>query len=152
MRTFDSVASLQAAVGAELDGCPWLEIDQERIKRFADATDDHQWIHVDEQRAAAGPYGRTIAHGYLTLSLIPALVRQLITLVGLESAINYGSDAVRFLSPVPVGSRIRARAALVDVQDRGGSARVVLKTTIDIEGSERPALVATTIAVYTFAH
>jgi acyl dehydratase len=144
--------SALALKGVELEPSDWLRIDQARIDRFADATDDHQWIHCDVEKAAAGPYGKTIAHGFLTLSLVPALIRQIITLKGVTSAINYGSDKVRFLNPVLVDSNIRLRSVLREVDDQGGGrVRVVFEHTVEIEGAERPALVATQIALYHFA-
>ncbi len=107
-QVFTSAPELRAAVGQELGVSDWLEVDQKRIDLFADATGDHQWIHVDPERAAEGPFGSTIAHGYLTLSLLPALVPQILRVEGVRMGVNYGTDKVRFPAPVPVGSRLRA--------------------------------------------
>src|SRR5688572_31124379 len=111
---FASIDELRAAVGTEIGQGDWHEIDQDRINRFADATDDHQWIHVDPERAAAGPFGGPIAHGYLTLSLIPGLSAEIFTVKGIRMGVNYGVNKVRFPSPVPVGSRIRSSAELIE--------------------------------------
>ena len=140
----DSPAILADAVGQTATG-DWFEIDQERIAAFADATEDWQWIHLDAERAASGPFGATIAHGYLTLSLLPRLTAGLLAVAGIAMVVNYGLDRVRFLQPVAVGSRVRA----VDRDRRGragaaGHARVCSRTTVELEGSERPALVAQT--------
>lgn len=126
----------------------WLLVDQERIRAFADATGDHQWIHVDIERAAAGPFGSTIAHGYLTLSLIPYLSGGLLAVESVAMAVNYGLDRVRFLQPVKAGSRVRARVEVVSAEESRQGWRVGSKTTIEIDGEETPALVAETIALY----
>lgn len=126
----------------------WLLVDQERIQAFADATGDHQWIHVDVERAAAGPFGSTIAHGYLTLSLIPHLSGGLLAVESVAMAVNYGLDRVRFLQPVKAGSRVRARVEVVSAEESRQGWRVGSKTTIEIDGEETPALVAETIALY----
>ncbi len=130
-------------VGKELGPTGWLEVTQERIDAFAHATGDRQWIHVDPARAADGPFGTTIAHGYLTLSLCAPLVAE--ALAGLRSesmSINYGTNRVRFPSPVPAGSRIRARVAVASVEEVPGGEQAVLVTTVEREGSEKPACVA----------
>jgi acyl dehydratase len=150
MRTFNSPSALASATGTEFGPTDWITIDQARISAFADATDDHQWIHVDADRAAQGPYGSTIAHGYLTLSLLPRLVKELIAVGGVTAAINYGSDKVRFLAPVPAGGQIRARTVVQDVHTESASARVTFTTTVELGGSVRPALVATHISLYRF--
>ena len=140
-------AELSNLVGTELVGEEWLTIDQGRIDAFAGATSDFQWIHVDPERAAAGPFGATVAHGYLTLSLIPVLTEGLLDVGGVGATVNYGLDKVRFVQPVVVGSRLRARSEVTAVEESGQGYRVALRVTIEIEGSERPALVADTIAL-----
>lgn len=146
MTDFADITALRAAVGTEIGVSDWLTIDQSRIDTFADATDDHQWIHVDPERAAQGPFGRTIAHGFLTLSLLVPLMEQATTVGGVRMGINYGLDRVRFVTPVPVGSRIRARATLTAVKDIPGGVRLHRTVTIDLEGSPKPACVAENIA------
>ena len=144
---------LKALVGSELGVSEWMTIDQSRIDAFADATNDHQFIHVDPERAAQTPFGSTIAHGYLTLSLVTPLVGEsLPRLDGTAIVLNYGSNRVRYLEPVRVGSRIRARTELVDVADKGGG-RWLLTTraTMEIEGSEKPALVGDILTMYVVA-
>ena len=148
MTHYASVAELEAAVGAPAELSDWMLIDQKRINLFADATSDHQWIHVDLERAAKGPFGRTIAHGYLTLSLISELLFGLTTLEGSPMIINYGLDRVRFLAVVPVDSRVRASAQLTAVTLVAQGVRVNTTVTIEIEGSDKPALVAETIALF----
>jgi acyl dehydratase len=145
---YASVAALEAAVGAPAEVSDWTVITQERINQFADATDDHQWIHVDPGRAADGPFGTTIAHGFLTLSLISELLFGLTTVEGSPMVINYGLDKVRFLSVVPVGSRIRASAQLTAVSPVEQGVRVHTTVTIEIDGNDRPALVAESIALF----
>jgi acyl dehydratase len=142
VRTFTDLAELEAAAGEELGTSDWIEIDQERVDQFADATDDHQWIHVDEERAKAGQFGTTIAHGFLTLSLLPVLVSQIYRIENTKMGINYGLNKVRFTSPVPVGSKVRGSIELIDVADVAGGVQLTNKVTVEIEGSERPALVA----------
>ena len=145
----DILDRLQPLVGTEIGVSDWLTIDQDRIDAFADATGDHQWIHVDAEKAAAGPFGSTIAHGFLTLSLTVALTQGIELDVGEpRMAINYGLDKVRFTAPVPVGSRIRARVELMDVAEKGGGIQVKRKVTIEREGEERPAMVAETLSLY----
>ena len=147
--SFSSPAELQGSIGKQLGHSEWLEIDQDRINTFADATGDHQWIHVDPERAKAGPFGAPIAHGYLTLSLVSMLLPQIIQVSGISMGINYGTDRVRFPAPVPVGSRVRAGAELVDVKEVGGAAvQATVRVTIEIEGSEKPACVVDTISRY----
>jgi len=148
IRVFDAVDQLEAAVGRPLGHSAWLTVDQRRIDLFAEATGDHQWIHVDAERAAAGPFGTTIAHGWLTLSLLPMLVAKIYRIDGAEMAINYGSDKVRFLAPVPVGSRLRAAAELLDVVRITSGCRTVVKLTAELEGSARPACVAEIVTVW----
>jgi acyl dehydratase len=148
MRTFANLDELAAAKGEHLGTGDWLEITQERIDTFADATGDHQWIHVDAEKAKAGPFGATIAHGYLTLSLIPMLGKQIYTVTGISMGINYGLGKVRFPAVVPVGSRVRAGIELVDVVDKPQGKQVTVRTTVEIEGGDKPACVAESIALY----
>jgi len=147
-RVFTSTDELTAAVGEELGVSDWLEIDQKRIDLFADATGDHQWIHVDPERAKDGPFGTTIAHGYLTLSLLPALVPQVMRVEGMQMGVNYGVNKVRFPATVPVGSRVRARVELADVAEAGGGVQVAAKVTVEREGGEKPVCVAETLSRY----
>lgn len=142
----------QVLVGQEVGVSDWILVDQERINRFAEATDDFQWIHTDPGRAARElPTGTTIAHGYLTLSLIPALIERMCEFQGLERVINYGVNKARFKSMVPVGSRVRARAALKSARKRAGALQFILEITIEVEGQPRPALVVETIGMYFMA-
>ncbi|MGH3311003.1 MAG: MaoC family dehydratase [Streptomyces sp.] len=147
-RVFTSTDELAAAVGEELGVSDWLEVDQKRVDLFADATGDHQWIHVDQARAKDGPFGTTIAHGYLTLSLLPALVPQIMRVEGMRMGVNYGVNKVRFPAPVPVGSRVRARAELAEVSEAGGGVQVAAKVTVEVEGGEKPVCVAETLSRY----
>lgn len=147
MRVFNGIDEVEKAVGEHLGYSDWLEIDQKRIDLFAEATGDHQWIHVDPERAKDGPYGATIAHGYLTLSLLPVLGTQIFSLEGLKMKVNYGSNKVRYPSPVVVGSRIRAGAEFKSFERTAKGANLVVGYTIEIEGAERPALVAETVVV-----
>jgi acyl dehydratase len=144
-----NAADLQQLVGTEIGVSDWLEISQDRVDAFADATDDHQWIHIDQEKAAVGPFGGTIAHGFLTLSLTVTLSSQVELDVGSpRMAINYGLEKVRFPAPVPVGSRIRARVGLVSVADVEGGIQVNRQVTIEVEGTEKPAMVAETVSRY----
>ncbi|MGD9618543.1 MAG: MaoC family dehydratase [Mycolicibacterium sp.] len=145
MKKFNGLAELIAAEGEQLGPTAWLEITQDRVDLFADATDDHQWIHVDPQRAAAGPFGGTIAHGLLTLSLIPHFTHQLYRVDDIAMAINYGYNRVRFITPVRVGARLRARAELATVTQLDRAVQATLNTTVEIEGSDKPAAVAESI-------
>lgn len=145
MRIFESLSELSAAVGEELGTSDWVTIEQARIDQFAEATGDHQWIHVDPEKAAAGPFGTTIAHGYLTLSLIPMLTWQIYEVRGISGALNYGLDKVRFPTPVPVGSKVRASAVLSSFDEVPGGGQAIVTTTIEIEGASKPACVAATI-------
>ena len=147
MRVFNGIDEVEKAVGEHLGHSDWLEIDQKRIDLFAEATGDHQWIHVDPERAKDGPYGKTIAHGYLTLSLLPVLGTQIFSLEGLKMKVNYGSNKVRYPAPVLVGSRIRAGAEVKSLERTAKGANLVVGYTIEIEGGERPALVAETVVV-----
>ncbi len=138
-----NVAELEALVGTHLGYSEWLEISQHRVKTFADATDDHQWIHLDAERAATGPFGTTIAHGYLTLSLLVPLWHDILQFEGLRLGVNYGLNKVRFPSPVPVGSRIRAGGTLVSVETvADGSFQVVVDFIVEREGGEKPCCIA----------
>ncbi|MFW3386248.1 UNVERIFIED_CONTAM: MaoC family dehydratase [Kocuria sp. CPCC 205274] len=138
---FDEVKNL---VGKSLGHSAWREITQEQVNTFADATDDHQWIHVDPERAAEGPFGAPIAHGFLTLSLLIPMWSELFDVTGVKTKVNYGLDKVRFTSPVKVGSRIRMTVTITDVQEvKGNGLHLVADGTIKIEGEERPAVVAT---------
>jgi acyl dehydratase len=145
-RVFGSLDELRAAVGEDLGTSDWLEIDQKRIDLFAEATGDHQWIHVDQEKAAAGPFGTTIAHGYLTLSLLPALVPQLMRVDNVKMGINYGTNKVRFPATVPVGSRLRATAKIADVTEVPGGVQLATTVTIEREGGDKPVCVAESVS------
>ncbi|MEU8899218.1 MaoC family dehydratase [Nocardia sp. NPDC048505] len=147
MRSFDGIAELEQAAGTHLGYSEWHTITQEQVNLFAEATGDHQWIHVDPVRAAEGPFGTTIAHGYLTLSLLPMLVAEVYRIDGLKMAVNYGSDKVRFPAAVPVGSRVRAGVELLAIERKSAGAQVSTRVTIEIEGGAKPACVAQPIAV-----
>src|SRR5262245_35289617 len=135
MRIFNGVAELQQAVGTHLGYSDWHTITQPQIEQFAEATGDHQWINVDPVKAKEGPFGTTIAHGYLTLSLVPMLSWQVFTVEGTQMGVNYGAEKVRFPSPVPVDSNVRAGVELVSVDPGGGGYRVVTRVTIEREGA-----------------
>ena len=147
MRVFTTFDELAAVVGEDLGTTDWLEVTQERVDAFAEATDDHQWIHVDVERAKAGPFGGTIAHGYLTLALIPYFNAQLFALETPGARLNYGINSARFPSPVTVGSRIRATAGVVALADVRSGKQLVIRYTIEIEGHPKPACVAETVAL-----
>jgi acyl dehydratase len=146
-----SPQEFQALSGKDLGWSDWLMIDQARVDLFADATDDHQWIHVDPERAAAGPFGGTIAHGYLTLSLIPALIHDLLEVKGMTFGVNYGCNKVRFPAPVKVGSKIRAGATVGPVEESAGGVQVILNITLEAEGAEKPSCVAEVVYRYSWA-
>ncbi len=148
--TFDSVASVLAAVGKPLGESSWVAIDQRRIDQFADATDDHQWIHVDPARAKEGPFGACIAHGYLTLSLASRFLPEFVRYEKLRMGVNYGCDKVRFPAPVPVGSRLRGRGELVKAEPIDGGVQATIRVTVEIEGKDRPACVVDTISRFFF--
>jgi acyl dehydratase len=135
-------------VGTALGPSSWLDIDQERIQAFADATGDQQWIHTDPARAATGPFGATIAHGYLTLSLLPTLTDELVRVEGISAAINYGADKLRFVQPVVVGSRVRAVGEITSADAGSQGVKLGYRVTVEIDGSERPALVVDTITLF----
>ncbi|MEZ5737965.1 MAG: MaoC family dehydratase [Novosphingobium sp.] len=141
-------ADLLGMVGTTLGPTSWVAIEQDRVDGFADVTGDHQWIHVDVERAKDGPFGGTIAHGYLTMSLINLFLPDLIEVRGFAHAVNVGLDKLRFLAPVVVGSRIRAVSEIVSVEEIKGAIQAIVRVTIEIEGSEKPALVADTISRY----
>jgi acyl dehydratase len=141
-----SVADLRALEGTELGPTDWVEVTQAMIDAFAQVTGDHQWIHVDPERAAASPMGSTIAHGLLTLSLAPAFMEALMSYDGFAHALNYGYDKVRFPAPVPVGSRVRMRAAITEVAEVPGGAQVTTTQTIEREGGDKPVCVAQSVA------
>ena len=145
MKKFNGLAELIAAEGEQLGPTEWLDITQDRVNLFADATDDQQWIHIDPERAAGGPFGGTIAHGLLTLSLLPHFTHQLYSVDNVAMAINYGYNRVRFITPVRVGARLRARAEIVSVTQLDSAVQATLSTTVEIEGSEKPAAVAESI-------
>ncbi|MEU5993432.1 MaoC family dehydratase [Spirillospora sp. NPDC047418] len=147
MRTFSGVDDYAKAVGTHLGHSEWHTITQEQVDRFADATGDHQWIHIDPERAAGGPFGATIAHGYLTLSLIPMLAAEIYRVEGLRMGVNYGTDRVRFPAPVPVGSRVRAGAELLALERGPAGARATVRVTIGREGGGKPVCVADTLSV-----
>ncbi|MFJ4408916.1 MaoC family dehydratase [Streptomyces sp. NPDC088910] len=148
MRIFDGLTDLADSEGEDLGAGDWIAVDQERIDAFADVTGDHQWIHVDPDRAASGPFGRTVAHGYLTLSLLAELTTRLYRVDNVSFAVNYGLDRVRFVTPVLEGSRIRATARLAEAARLDAAVQVRLESTIEIEGSRRPAAVVTSLARY----
>lgn len=147
MRVLNDSKEVAAAAGDELGVSEWIEITQDRIDAFADATGDHQWIHVDPEKAASGPFGKTIAHGYLTLALLPYLGAQVFAFAGEGAKVNYGTNKVRFPSPVVVGSRVRSRVVLAEVTDIPSGQQAILRHTIEIEGSDKPGCVAETVVL-----
>ena len=147
VRTFATIEELVAAVGEDLGAGAWFDIDQSRVNTFADATDDHQWIHVDLERSADGPFGGSIAHGYLTLSLIPALGRSIFALAVDGPILNYGLNKVRFPSPVRAGQRVRARAAIASVTQVPAGHQLAVAYTVEIDGEDKPACVAETVVL-----
>ena len=147
MRTFTTFDELSAAVGEDLGASEWVEIDQDRVNAFAEATGDHQWIHVDVERAKDGPFGGTIAHGYLTLSLVPWLGSQVFSLETPGAKLNYGVNKVRFPNPLRVGSRVRAHVSVAEVTDIPAGKQMQLKYVIEIEGEDKPACVAETVVL-----
>lgn len=142
IRIFEHLADLNALVGEKIAASDWYEVNQQRINEFASATSDRQWIHVDPERAAAGPFGKTIAHGFFTLSLIPMFWDQSLAIAGVGMVINCGVDRVRFTAPVPVGSRLRAHFSLVDAKPSKGGTKYRWDCTIEREGEEKPVCVA----------
>jgi acyl dehydratase len=148
MKLITSIDDAVATVGTELGVSDWLEIDQKRINDFADVTGDHQWIHIDVERAKRElPTKGTIAHGYLTLSLIPFLAAKISRMEGVSRGINYGSNKVRFTNMVPVGSRVRARSKILAAEPKGPGVQITNEVTIEIEGQDRPACIAETISI-----
>ena len=141
----ESLDALADLVGTELGVSEWHTITQEQVHKFADATGDHQWIHVDVERAKAGPFGGPIAHGYLTLSLGPMLLDEVVHLDGVRMGVNYGLNKLRFTSPVPVGSRVRLRVGLTGLEQIDGGAQYAMALTFEVEGKEKPACVAEAI-------
>lgn len=141
----EGISGLKAAVGTHLGYSDWLEVTQEQVDLFAEATGDHQWIHVDTERAKAGPFGTTIAHGFLTLSLFPKVMADVVSVEGISMGINYGLDKVRFISPVKVGSKIRIGIELTGVEDVDRGVQVSMTVTYEMEGSAKPACVAHTL-------
>ena len=146
MKVFTSPDDFVSAVGSDLGPGPWRTVEQSRVDAFAVATDDEQWIHVDAARAAAGPFGGTIAHGFLTLSLLPSLMRELYAVEGARMGVNYGLNKVRFPAPVPVGSAIRASATVVSVDPVEGGIQVVLRVTVESDAGAKPVCVAETVS------
>jgi acyl dehydratase len=144
----DHPRDLLGMVGTTMGPTGWLGIEQDRVDGFAEITGDHQWIHVDVERAKAGPFGGTIAHGYLTMSLVNLFLPELVAVHGFAHAVNVGLDRLRFLAPVKVGSRIRAVAELVSAEEIKGAVQAVVRVTIEIEGSDKPACVADTVSRY----
>jgi acyl dehydratase len=142
MRVLNGPDELKAAAGTNLGVSDWVTVDQKQIDTFADATHDHQWIHIDAEKAAAGPFGKTIAHGFLSLSMLVPLAASVYRVDGVKMGINYGLNKVRFTNPVPVGSRIRANIDIAEVTEVGGGLQVTLKAVVELEGSEKPAVVA----------
>jgi acyl dehydratase len=147
-RVYDRPTDLIGQEGTKLGPTDWLAIEQDRVDGFADVTGDHQWIHVDVERARAGPFGGTIAHGYLTMSLVNHFLPQLIEVRGFAHAVNVGADRLRFLNPVKVGSRIRATGEIVSIEEIKGAIQSVVRVTIEIEGQTKPACVLDTISRY----
>ncbi|MCQ4214122.1 MaoC family dehydratase [Streptomyces longispororuber] len=145
-KTFSSPAEFAAAAGTHVGVSDWVTVTQDRIDTFADATGDHQWIHVDPARAANGPFGAPIAHGYLTLSLIPVLTQGVYKIEDVRMGVNYGLNKVRFMNPVTVGSRVRASIDVVSADEvPGGGRQIVNRVTVEIEGADKPACVAETV-------
>ncbi|MET0931225.1 MAG: MaoC family dehydratase [Aeromicrobium sp.] len=147
-RVFDNLDDFKAAAGEELGTSDWVTVTQDQINTFADATGDHQWIHVDPERAAAGPFGTTIAHGYLTLSLLPGLASEIYEIEGLAFAMNYGANKVRFPSPVPVDSRLRATATLTATHEIAIGTQCVITFVVQKEGTDKPVCVAEVVFVF----
>ena len=147
-RTINGLDELKTLVGEHLGYSPYVEITQEQVNTFADATGDHQWIHVDVERAKAGPFGGPIAHGYLTLALGPRLSPQIFAVSGISMGVNYGCEKVRFPAPVPVGSRLRLGAKLLGVEDIAGGAQVNMEFVFEVEGASKPSCVAEVVFRY----
>lgn len=150
MRVFRTSDDLTAAVGEHLGYSAWIQIPQARINQFADATGDHQWIHVDAERSSAGPFGSTIAHGFLVLSLIPSMLWDIFTIENASMQMNYGCDRVRFTSPVPVGSYLRASAQIDSVQHTPNGIKVLTRAIVERQDREQPACIADLLALVVF--
>ncbi len=150
MAEFLTPDSLRAAKGQHLGHSGWVELTQERVDQFADATGDHQWIHVDPERAKDGPFGGTIAHGYLTLSITNLFLPELLRVPGASAGVNYGTNKVRFPAPAPVGSRIRMGCEILDVEDVSGGVQVITRNTVEVEGGDKPACVVEAISRFLF--
>jgi acyl dehydratase len=148
MRTFANVQELKAAVGETFGPTEWRTVTQHQVNLFADATDDHQWIHVDVERATASQFGGTIAHGYLSLSLLPSFLGELVETKGIAMAVNFGLNKVRFPRPIPVGSRVRASAELADVKGSPAGQLATMKVTVEVEGERRAACTAEVLYLY----
>ena len=146
MKHYSTLASLQPLVGQDIGTSAWVMVDQARIDQFAQATGDHQWIHTDPGRAAAGPFGTTVAHGFLTLSLVPMLFDSGFAIADVKMGVNYGLNRVRFTAPVPAGGRVRGRFLLLGYEPLPGGAQLTVQVTIELEGSAKPACVAETVS------
>ena len=144
----EGIDGLRAKAGEHLGYSEWHEVTQEQVNRFADATWDHQWIHVDIERAKAGPFGGPIAHGYLTLSLVPAMLQEIFDVIGTSMSINYGLNKLRFPAPVPVGSQLRAGATLSQLEEVSGGVQVTITVTFEVEGGTKPVCVAEVVFRY----
>ena len=152
MRVIESIEDAKALEGEEVGLSDWVVVDQHRIDQFAEATADYQWIHVDTERAAREmPNGKTIAHGYLTLALIPALTGDFVEVKNLERAINFGLNKVRFITPVPVGAKLRGRATVMQARRRAGALMLTSEVRIEVEGERKPACIAETLGMYFFS-
>ena len=147
VREFQGIAELEKHLGQELGTSDWVTVDHERINTFADATGDHQWIHIDEERAKAGPFGGTIAHGFLTLSLLPLLGAEVMNVTGMKMKINYGLNKVRFPQPVPSGARVRDTITLDSVERKDAGVMVIMTHVIEIDGADRPACIAEAVTL-----
>jgi len=152
LRVIESIEDAKALEGEEVGLSDWVVVDQHRIDQFAEATADYQWIHVDTERAAKEmPNGKTIAHGYLTLALIPALTGDFVEVKNLERAINFGLNKVRFITPVPVGAKLRGRATVIQARRRAGALMLTSEVRIEVEGERKPACIAETLGMYFFS-
>jgi acyl dehydratase len=147
-RHIESIEALKGLIGEHLGYSDYMTITQERVNQFAEATGDHQWIHIDVERAKAGPFGGPIAHGYLTLSLGPVFLPEIFSVGGIAMGVNYGANKVRFVSPVPVGANLRAGVKVMSVDDTPGGVRVTLETTFECEGASKPSCIAEVIFQY----
>jgi len=146
MRTFETIAELKELLGQEIGVSDWITVTQERIQLFADATNDHQWIHLDVERSKAGPFGATIAHGFLTLSLLPEMAASAFTVREARMGVNYGLNKVRFPAPVPSGSRLRGHFKLVGYEPLEGGAQITVQVTMEREGSDKPVCIAESLS------